>query len=178
MIAWYAATTKPNQEERAERELRRQGYLVAVPKVRVRARTGYVVRPYFRGYALVAFDSLVDWWWPEINGTKGVSRLVMSGGRPSRLRSEAMERVLLEAGVDGMGFVTDERLLDEAIYKISVGDDAKVAEGPFAGHIGRVNDIEIGHARMGLMIEVLGKAQRIEFPVEALRVAGSVQQVL
>lgn len=170
MLEWFAATTKPNMEERAERELRRQGYWAAVPKVRRRAigrdgepRPGYVTRPYMRGYVILQMDLEIDWW-PSVNNTRGVGRLVMVGDRPGRIWAGGQDKIV---GMCLSGeLIEDERVMDEAV--MNVGDGAVVREGPFSGHAGSISDVDLGHARIGVMLEIFGVRKRFEFPRSAV----------
>lgn len=145
---WHAATTKPLQEVRAERELRKQGFRVYSPRVRVRRAGGYRIQPYLRGYVLVQFDAERDWWWPSICHTRGVGRLLMMGERPSRIRRGVVERLIAEIGDD---FAVDERKIDELILR--PGDLVDV----FGWGSGVV--ISSSHDRIRLMLEtaVLGR---------------------
>lgn len=142
---WYAATTRPLQEQRAERELRKQGFFVYSPKVRLRRAGGYIVRPYLRGYVLVRFDPVADWRWPSINGTRGVGRLLMTGEVPSRIRRGVVESIL---STFGDGFITDDRKFDELI--LHPGDRVFVV-GMSQGVV-----ISSSHDKVRLMLEAFG----------------------
>lgn len=170
MLAWYAVTTKPLQEDRAEKELRQQGFRVAAPKSRLRVEKKdggfkYVNKPYLRGYLLLEMDPH-EGAWHSINNTRGVGKLVMCGDWPSRIRSAAMEWVLKALFVGG-GLIVDERALDEAL--LEVGDVGRVLEGPFGMLSGTVSDVDRAHARIGMMLEVFGRRERVEFPSSAIR---------
>lgn len=167
-MAWYAASTRPFQEQRAARNLRSE-LLVYAPRVRVRQTKPdggfkYVIKPYLHGYVIVRFD-IDSYWWPRVNQTLGVQRLVMRGDRPAQIRRGLIESLRRLHGDND--FAVDERALDEAI--LSVGDTARVLEGPFIGHQGEVSDIELGHIRVGLMLDILGRRSRVSFPNEQLR---------
>lgn len=168
MLEWFVATTKPLREEQAERELRRQGFFAAVPKVRRRIEQPgkeprYERRPYLRGYVVLYLDLELDWW-PAINNTRGVGKLVMTGGIPSRIWRGA-EDELVAMCLSGE-LVADERKMDEAV--LAAGDEAVVREGPFSGHSGVVNDVDLGHARVGLMLEMFWIRNRFEFSRTAI----------
>ncbi len=169
---WYAATSRPLQEERAERELRKQGFRVSVPKVRVRSgrRAGYEVRPYLRGYVLLELDLEVDWW-PSVNGTRGVGRLVMTGGIPSRIWAGPRDHII--SLCFGGLLVADERELDEAV--LAVGDEADVRSGPFRGFSGAVSDVDASHRRIGLLLDILGTRRRIGLATDQVRKAAPPQ---
>ena len=83
---WSCAQTQPGQEQRALRNLRRQGYdafypfyLATTKKLKLT-----VVRPLFSSYVFVKiFD---DYPWSSINGTYGITRLLTNIGRDGEER--------------------------------------------------------------------------------------------
>lgn len=167
-LGWHAAATKPSQEDRAARNLSTM-YQVFSPRVRVRADkpdggVRYVIKPYFRGYVLVRFDSSRDWW-PRVNNTRGVLRLVMRGEDPAQVRPGVVEE--MRRRMNGSSFIEDEREMDEAI--LSPGDLARITAGSFAGFTGTVSDVERAHIRIGVLLELFGRKTRIEFPAESVR---------
>jgi transcriptional antiterminator RfaH len=84
---WYVASTKPNSEAKAQRELDRQGFHSYVPRNRVRqvcrGRVADVSEPLFRGYVFIALelDAESDKW-KSVNSTRAVMTLLPSGDRP------------------------------------------------------------------------------------------------
>ena len=82
---WYAVHTLPFAEARAEGQLHRQGFRTFQPKrhktVRHARRLSTVEAPYFPRYLFIVLD-LARHQWRSVNGTFGVSRLVMRGDRP------------------------------------------------------------------------------------------------
>ena len=91
MSKWYVVYTRPNQEQRAEVNLARQGYRTWLPvmeRSRRRAKrfeSGHA--PLFPQYLFVELDIGREPW-RAINGTFGVKRLLADGPRPRALPEE------------------------------------------------------------------------------------------
>ena len=85
MLMWYVVQTQANAERKAAFHLERQGFAVYLPQYlrrwRHARRTELRPAPFFPRYLFVALDLSRDRW-RSVNGTFGVSRLVMEGERP------------------------------------------------------------------------------------------------
>src|SRR5437016_11201899 len=79
---WYAVHTLPLRETYAEGHLRNQGFATFLPKrhktVRHARKLRAVEAAFFPRYLFVVLD-LARHQWRSVNGTYGVSRLVMRG---------------------------------------------------------------------------------------------------
>src|SRR6516164_10816781 len=79
---WYAVHTQPNRESRAKNQLENQAYEVFLPRrlktIRHARRLTNVAAPFFPRYLFIRLD-LTQQGWRSVNGTFGVSRLVMQG---------------------------------------------------------------------------------------------------
>jgi transcription antitermination factor NusG len=88
---WYAVHTLPFAEARSEGQLHRQGFRTFQPKrhktVRHARRLSTVEAPFFPRYLFIVLD-LARHQWRSVNGTFGVSRLVMWGEQPHPVPSE------------------------------------------------------------------------------------------
>lgn len=149
---WHAATVKPSQERRAQRELEQQNFRTFMPRVRIRRHTSdgrpaYRIMPYLPGYILVRFDRERDAW-ASINGTRGVGHLIMCGDLPSRMRRGVVEKMIAAMGDD---FAVDERKLDEAI--IRTGDEISLG-GAFEG---KTVIVRSAHEKVRFMMEFFGR---------------------
>jgi transcriptional antiterminator RfaH len=81
---WYAVHTLPFAEARAERHLQRQEFLTFQPKrhkTTHHARKLSTVEAPFFPHLFIVLD-LARHEWRSVNGTIGVSRLVMRGDQP------------------------------------------------------------------------------------------------
>lgn len=146
-LDWHVASTKHNQEIKADVCLRRQGFETFFPRVRERTGRGYRVRPYLPRYIFVRFDRERDAW-GRINSTRGVSRLFTSGDFPSRIRRGVIE-AMIESAENG-SFVTDDRMR-EIIF--SAGDRVRVRSGPFSGKAGKVVSVHTEDEIVRIMLD-------------------------
>lgn len=161
---WHVATTRPQQQVLADRELRRQGFETFNPRCRVRWPSGdgrdrYKIEPYLPGYVFIRFDAVRDDW-GCIRGTRGVGRLLAQGELPCRIRKgiiEGMVRLFRDS------FAVDERRLDELI--IQSGDDVTVLGMPAV----RATVTDRAHARVGMMVEMFGRQVRASAKSNTLR---------
>src|SRR5271154_7081548 len=82
---WYAVHTRPLSELRAQGHLENQSFRTFLPMrrktVRHARKMSTIEAPFFPRYLFVALD-LTHQRWHSVNGTFGVSRLVMRGDRP------------------------------------------------------------------------------------------------
>lgn len=92
---WYVATTKPNGDLLAARELRKQGYVVYVAKTFEQQKDGRRLDPICRlrlpGYIFVAFAKGEH---GPVNSTRGVGELLIDGrGDPEQLWPGLLEKL-------------------------------------------------------------------------------------
>ena len=129
---WFAVQTIAGKEDFAILHLERQGFEAfcpKLPKVNKRRRGSSSGRkPLFKGYCFVKFDPDRDRW-RSINGTLGVSKLVMFGDRPASLPEGIVERLIDLSGTHG------SVMFDDALEP---GDRVAVHGGPFDEWIGDV----------------------------------------
>ena len=151
MTAWFAVNTQPHQEDRAEINLKRQGYDAYLPvrrKTRRHARRVDVVRAaLFPSYIFVNLDTEQQGW-SAINSTFGVRRLISQNGRPAALPDGFVEN--LQDMVDEDGFIV------ENVEKFKVGDKLKILSGPFADTIGTLLNLP-DRDRIAMLLSVLGR---------------------
>src|SRR5712672_1903684 len=103
---WYAVHTLLFAEARAEGQLHRQGFQTFQPKrhktVRHARRSSTVEAPFFPRYLFIILD-LTRHQWRSVNGTFGVSRLVMRGDQPHPVPCGVVEALI--AAADGRGIL-------------------------------------------------------------------------
>ncbi|WP_202380044.1 transcription termination/antitermination protein NusG [Mesorhizobium sp. 131-2-5] len=142
-IRWYVAGVLQGRESVAERHLRRQGFASFVPRgertVRHARQLSTRAAAYFPGYMFVAFD-VTQQRWRSVNGTIGISSLIMQGDRPSPVPLGLVERFIALTGTDG--------LLDFS-GGLKPGSLVRIVSGPFAELIGRLERLDsTGRARV------------------------------
>jgi transcriptional antiterminator RfaH len=157
--AWYVVHTKPRQEVRALENLQNQGFECFLPTLKVQKlrnqRVQTITEPMFSRYLFIQLDDQTQNWGP-IRSTFGVSKLVSFGPHPAKVPSEFID-LLKEAPPE-----TLERMF-------SPGDDVLVASGPLQGLEGKYIAHD-GEARAFVLIELLGRPQKLLMAVETLRV--------
>lgn len=159
---WFLAQLKPNAARIAERNLLRQGFRTFLPLEevtrRLRGRFVRSPRPLFPGYVFVAFDPR-EGLWRAINATSGITRIVGFGGTPAPV-PDAIVAGLMER-CDATG-----RLRPAA--EPSPGDPVRLASGPFAEFVGRVESLA-PERRVWVLIDLMGRQTRVAVGTDQLR---------
>jgi transcriptional antiterminator RfaH len=126
---WYAIRTRPQQEDRADLNLRGWQVQTFSPKLKERRTTGYVDRyvskPLFNRYIFAHFDAsrLLH----KVNYTRGVQNVVSFGNRPVAVDDKVI--ALIKDQVDEDGFI---RIGEE----LKFGDKVMIKSGPFKSFVG------------------------------------------
>ncbi len=132
-MRWYAVRTQPRAEDRAQTNLRNQGFEVFTPRiarsVRHARRQSWRLTPLFPGYTFIRLDASRQRWRP-VDSTFGVANIVKIGHTPAPLPPGLVEQ--LKQLADENGEVTG---LKEAI---AVGDRVRVIGGAFDTWLGEV----------------------------------------
>ena len=121
------------------------------------------VKTSFPGYVLLRMDMDNDLWYTVMN-TPGVMGFVGSGNEPTPLADEEVEAIL-HAAERGPGEEVKQ------VIDLSIGDKAKVIDGPFTGFSGSVDEINEEKSKLKLMISIFGRSTPVElefFQVERL----------
>lgn len=156
---WFCAITQPRQEDRADEELRKQGFVTFLPTVwERRTKSRKIVRvevPMFDGYIFVRFDPVRDPWGviPNTRGIRDAGLLGMRPGRPSPLPDALIDFIATHAAGLNAEFVERAR----ASLK---GSMVRVTAGAWAGFVGECtmhrND------RVRLLLSLFGRATEVE----------------
>ena len=104
------------------------GYEVCYPRLRVNRRSYgrriLVAPPLFPGYCFVA----VELQWHTARWTPGVVRAVLDGAQPARVPDSAIDEIRARERNGLVGLPKREMF--------HVGDQVRILQGPFAGHLG------------------------------------------
>jgi transcription elongation factor/antiterminator RfaH len=150
-LRWYAVHTQPNRELRAKSQLENQGYEVFLPRrlktVRHARKLTNVAAPFFPRYLFVRLD-LVQHRWRSVNGTFGVSSLVMQGEKPHPVPRGVVEAMI--AFVDTSGFLCFKESL-------VLGTQVRLAAGPFAEQLGILDRLD-DSGRVRVLLDIMGAA--------------------
>ena len=123
-------------------------------KTRRHARKIETVRaPFFPGYLFVHLD-LTCQRWRSVNGTFGVSRLVMQGDRPAPAPHGVVEALIDACGEDGV-------LRWQA--DLAVGKPVRVVVGPFSDLIGELEQLTDA-GRVRVLLNIMGAGTPVCLP--------------
>lgn len=150
----------------AEENLQRQGWQVYLPLIRQpRRRRGHwieVIEPLFPRYLFVRFQSGHDNISP-IRYTTGVHNLVRFSEYPATVPDSIVES--LQRAADG---ATGLHYPREPLFK--PGDKVIIEQGPLAG-LQAILLAETGQERVVILLEMLGRENRLPIKRDLLRLA-------
>jgi transcription elongation factor/antiterminator RfaH len=145
---WYVVHTQPHREARAESHLAGQGFRTFLPRfsktVRHARQLRTVSAPLFPRYLFVGLDLERDRW-RSINGTFGVTSLLMGDELPLAVPLGVVESLAASCRVDGHVALGNE---------LVVGEDVRILSGPFSDLVGRLVRID-GPARVRVLLQLL-----------------------
>ncbi len=160
---WYVVHTQPQNEIRAELNLRQQGYLTYIPrylrKRRHARRTEVVTRPLFPRYMFVALDITRDRW-RAIQSTFGVSQIIRVGDAPLPVPDGIVEEIRAREDTDGyvaLGLPAG----------VQPGSPVQLVEGIFANYKGVLERIS-DNRRVSVLLELLGREVRVFVPAASV----------
>lgn len=147
---WCVVQSKPTKELFALRQLSNQGFEVYFPTLSKQIKRGrkYVVvdRPLFPRYLFVWIEANASPW-RSLNGTLGVSSVVMMGGSPGRLPDGFVEALQLRLS---------EKVSDNSANDFKVGARVRVLGGPFDDLCGEVVSVD-KTARVTILLDMLAR---------------------
>ena len=110
-------------------------------------------RKFFPGYVLAKLD-LDDEVWHMVKNTPKVTGFLGAGNRPSPISEKEAEQLIrqIKEGVD--------RPRPSVIFDI--GEEVKVADGPFASFNGVVEEIDEEKGRLKVSVSIFGRATPVE----------------
>jgi transcriptional antiterminator RfaH len=165
-IRWYVVHTQPQNEARAEINLRRQGFATYLPRYqrtrRHARKTETVARPLFPRYLFVGLDLARDRW-RAIQSTFGVSNLVLAGESPLAVPDSLVDQI--RARESGDGFVALGLPAG-----VGPGSRVRLIDGIFADSRGVLERIADDH-RVAILLELLGREVRVFVPTASIGTA-------
>jgi transcription elongation factor/antiterminator RfaH len=154
---WYAVNTLPHREFGAKRQLENQGFRVFLPQrlktVRHARKLTNVQAPFFPRYLFVELD-LTFHRWRSVNGTFGVSSLVMQGERPVPVPHGIVETMLASVG--------DDNVL-RFQHSLKAGAEVRLIAGPFADQLGILEHLN-DTGRIRVLLNIMGGTIRVHVP--------------
>lgn len=158
-LKWYLIQSKPGQTQRAAQELTNQGYEVFLPTLTIeKLKAGKRVEktePLFPGYVFIELSELNSNWRP-IRSTRGVARLVSFGNVPAVVPDDVVEQLR-------------DKVRTQAVQtSLKPNAPVDIIEGPFQ-HLNAVFVEYDGEQRAFLLLELLGKWQRLSLPLSHIK---------
>lgn len=165
-MKWHVIHTKPQQEFRAEENLKSQGYEVYLPTCQVqklsRGKLGEREEALFARYLFIQLDDVNSNWFP-IRSTRGVSQLL-------RFSVNTDPVVVADELIDALKKrAQGEEPMHELFQK---GESVEIKEGPFKGLGGfyeEITNLANGEARAMLLVDFLGKSQRLSVSLNQIQ---------
>jgi transcriptional antiterminator RfaH len=158
---WYAVQIQPGKQTLACLHLEHQNFVHFAPRIeRSRRRAGRAItvrEPLFPGYIFAALDLGRDPW-RSVNGTIGVSRLVMFGDQPASLPAGFVERMIECSDADQV--VSFKSAL-------APGDKVRIVGGAFDDVTGTLLNADRS-TRVIVLINMLSGIRKVEVPRERL----------
>lgn len=122
----------------------------------VRMRRGTKVssqRKFFPGYVLVSME-MTDESWHLIKNTPKVTGFLGGRGQPSPISNAEADRIMhqVQEGIER----------PKPLITFEVGEQVRVADGPFASFNGLVEDVDEEKARLKVSVSIFGRATPVE----------------
>ena len=163
---WYIVHTYSNFEKKVAEAIREKAeqtgiadsfeeILVPTEKV-VEVRRGRKVdaeRKFFPGYVLVKMD-LTDNAYHLIKNTPKVTGFLGADNKPTPISEAEAQRILhqVQEGIDR----------PKPSVNFEIGEQVRVADGPFASFSGHVEEVDEERARLKVAVSIFGRATPVE----------------
>jgi transcriptional antiterminator RfaH len=146
---WTAAITRWSQEQRAAHHVERQGFQFHLPVTQVLSPKGTPrTELLFPGYIFVKIKR----GWETLSSTRGISRLFMCDGRPTRIPDHVMKALRQREDEDGIIRIAPE---------LVVGERVRVKTGAFEHCLGKVCALP-ARMRVSVLLDLLGRQVQTE----------------
>jgi transcription elongation factor/antiterminator RfaH len=151
---WYVAYTQPHKEAAAFMHLTEQGFRSFLPRqlknVRHARKMRTILAPVFPRYMFVILNLDRDRWL-SVNGTRGITRLIMVAGWPVPVPPGVVETLV--ASADPAGKIK----LAPGVVK---GAKVRLLAGPFADSLGVIERLDEA-GRVSLLLRIMNREVRV-----------------
>jgi len=161
---WYVVHTYSGFEEKVKlsieektekRGLQDQIVRILIPTERVIELKGGKKREsdkkFYPGYILVEME-LNDETWHLIRSTPRVTGFV-GGTQPVALSEEEISGILQQI---------EKGPVPQVKTQFQKGDSVRIIDGPFTNFVGSVEDVDMDHARLNVMVSIFGRQTPVE----------------
>ena len=170
---WYVVNTYSGHESKVKEKLEMRAstmgmedyiYRVVVPEEKIVDEKGKEkVKKMFPGYILVEMV-MNDEAWFIVRNTPGVTGFIGSSGKgakPFPLTPSEVDKILGSMGMSRLEIGND----------LNVGDDVKVANGPFANMFGKVKSINMETQTLEVTLDLFGQETVVELGLSEIEKA-------
>ena len=161
---WFVIHTYSGYEERVKKNLEqrirsmdsgREVLEVVIPtEDEIEVRDGQrrtVTKKILPGYVLVKMK-LSDQSWGVVRNTPGVTGFVGSGGKPTPLQEEEVNRILKQMAAE----------VPRVKVGFRKGQSVRVTDGPFIDFVGVVDEINTGKGKIKVFLSLFGQETAVE----------------
>ncbi|MDH7944942.1 transcription/translation regulatory transformer protein RfaH [Pseudohongiella sp. SYSU M77423] len=164
-MSWYVLQCKPSQQQRAEANLRNQGFEIYSPFLTAEriVRRQRVVRrdAIFPGYIFIQLD-LSQGNWGALRNTRGVGKIISFNGYPSRVSGELIDALRQRFGCK-----------HKPITLFREGDKVLITEGCFK-NIEAIVKAVTADDRISVLLNILHSPQIVNFQVTHVAKVGQI----
>ena len=166
MQQWFVVHTQPQKEALAAQQLEQQGFVAYCPKYQKQRKHARkietILAPLFPRYLFVELNLERDRW-RSINGTRGISYLLMNDEKPLLVPEYVVQGLKEQETGDGVVLVA-------SLIVFTKGDKMRVKVGAFEGHTAIFDKLD-DKKRVQLLLDVLGRETKLILPFDAVEAA-------
>jgi transcriptional antiterminator RfaH len=166
MKQWFVVHTQPCKESVAQKHLSEQGFDAYLPKFKKTRRHARkveeVLAPLFPRYLFVGIDLEVDAW-RSVQGTRGVSYLLVRDNQPAVVPSRIIQGLKNQENAEGL-------LPVDSMALFTKGEKVRVLEGAFKDYVAVFEKMD-DKQRVQLLLSCLGRELNVYLPSYAVEAA-------
>jgi len=188
---WYMIHTYSSYEKKVKADLEKRiqtleltdkVFRIVVPEEEIKeiknGKEKIVFRKLFPGYVMIEMEAVREetndgiWYsvdsdaWYVIRNTNGVTGFVGIGSDPIPMEDEEVTTILRFLGEEGEEKPEPK---EEIILDFVIGDMVELLEGGFVGSVGEVNNIDLEHGKVKIMIDMFGRMTPVEIGVNEVK---------
>lgn len=188
---WYMIHTYSSYEKKVKADLEKRiqtleltdkVFRIVVPEEEIKeiknGKEKIVFRKLFPGYVMIEMEAVREetndgiWYsvdsdaWYVIRNTNGVTGFVGIGSDPIPMEDEEVTTILRFLGEEGEEKPEPK---EEIVLDFVIGDMVELLEGGFVGSVGEVNNIDLEHGKVKIMIDMFGRMTPVEIGVNEVK---------